>query len=317
VVARVFALGLSGVAMQACADSYVPAKWANFTKVEGQPLPVPDQWLQDEEARVAHNLKLPSSVPQPVPFDFDAASRKAWLPRTPKVAVQYFNHLCQTEAGEWIFKKERNVEGIYFARPQKAPTSDVMADPYGPEMPWIQRVFILQSDNKALDQGRWFIQPPLYNYRFVEQPHRSVEWQKYINQPYVRLDGYTRERARDQNGKLTDYYKDKDPMQATGVAAPTARYGYTWRGLRRERDREYGIAGGELLIYDLHTKEVLAARRQFLIAGKNPRGKGEAMWEVAASCAQTRSSGLSGEFTQFAFDVLETIEPSRTGNKQK
>lgn len=292
---------------------YTPVKWERFVKVEGQPLPVPEQWLQDEEARIAHSLKLPDAVPKPVPFDFDKAWWKAKLPGSPAVKVQYFNHLCSTEAGEWIFKKVENVEGLYFARPQSGPfKSGYFTDPYGPEMPWMERVLLLTGE-KLRRQGGRFVQPPHYNYRFVEQPKRDVPWQKNIAEPYVRLFGYTTEPAPDHTGKLTRFLRDKTPMQIVGIQQPTARYGYTWRGIRRDRDREHRIAGGEIVIYDLHTREILGVRRQFLITGKNPRGEDEAVWEVAASCMNKPSNGLGTEFTQFAFDVLQTIEPSTTG----
>lgn len=292
-------------------ERYVPAKWTTFVKVEGQSEPVPEQWLQDAEARIAHSLKLPNTVPRSVPFDFKAASWHSWMPGKPTVARQYFHHLCATEAGEWVFKRVEKVDGLYFARPQKEPTSDLMADPYGPEMPWIQRRFMLQADTLH-DQGSAFIEQPRSNYRFVEQPRRPTEWQSSIQAPYVRLFGYTRERARDQSGRLTDHFRQETPMQVIGIPELTARYGYTWRGLKREQDREHGIAGGELLIYEVGTGEVLAVRRQFLIAGRNKRGKGRAMWEIAASCPQVQAHPDVGEFSQFAFDVLQTPEPSTT-----
>jgi hypothetical protein len=316
---RVVALFSSAVfSTSLYAETYEPVQWNEFVKVEGQSEPVPKQWLDSDEARIAYSLKLPESVSKPQPFDFDKAKWQAWIPGKPKVAVQYFDHLCKTEAGEWIFKKVQNVEGLYFARPQGTPTTDLLTDPYGPEAPWIQRNFILQSDN-AHDHGVKFVQPPLYNYRYVEQPRRNVPWQAEIREPYIRLFGYTREAvpvplvyqvAPDSRDWYS--YRDKDPMQVTGISKPTARYGHTWRGLHRARDREFGIAGGEVLIYDLQTKEVLAVRRQFLIAGRNPRGPGKAMWEVAARCPQLPAYHDSGEFTQFAFDVLQSIEPSST-----
>jgi hypothetical protein len=307
-------LGACATGNCANASDYTPVKWTRFVQVEGQSEPIPEQWLQDPEAKIAHSLKLPDSVPKPVPFDFSKAYRKSWLPGTPKQSVQYFNHLCSTEAGEWIFRKVQNVEGFYFARPQGEPTTDTMTDPYGPEMPWIQRFFLLRGDYEPLDQARWLIQPPLYNYRFVEQPRRNTKWQAGIQEPYVRLFGYTRGYFV-KPGQVVADWNEKTPMQVIGIPALTARYGYTWRGLRRERDREFGIAGGELLIYDLKTQEVLAVRRQFLIASHNPRGEGKAMWEVAGSCPQRPSDGLSTDFNKFAFDVLETIEPSTTGRK--
>lgn len=310
----VIAVALIALASAANAsDPYVPVKWTEFVKVEGQSEPVPAQWLTDAEAKIAYSLKLPDSVPKAVPFNFTKAYWWSWLPGTPKQSVQYFDHLCSTEAGEWIFKKVSKVEGFYFSRPQGAPTTDTLTDPYGPEMPWIQRAFLLTGDSLKW-QGAWFIQPPIYNYRFHEQPRRETTWQADIKEPYVRLFGYKREFFV-KPGQVVADWNEREPMQVIGIPALTTKYGYTWRGLKRARDREHGIAGGELLIYDLQTKEVLAVRRQFLIASHNPRGAGKAMWEVAASCPKSPSNGLTGEFTQFAFDVLETIEPSTTGNK--
>ena len=149
--------------------------------------------------------------------------------------------------------------------------------------------------------------------RGAAAPRREV--QEGIKTPYVRLFGYTRVPALDQNGKPTATLNEKTPMQVVGTTERSAKYGYTWRGLRRPRDRDHGVAGGELLIYDLSTREVLAMRRQFLISGRNPRGEGKAMWEVAASCQQSPSNGLGAEFSQFAFDVLQTTEPSTTRGK--
>ena len=311
-------VALAALALAALAQKYGVGQrnkepqvhWEHFVPVAGQPLPVPQQWLQDPEAKIAHSLKLPDSVPKPVPFDFSKAYRKSWLPGTPKQSVQYFNHLCSTEAGEWIFRKVQNVEGFYFARPQDEPTTDTMTDPYGPEMPWIQRFFLLKGDYKPLEQARWLIQPPLYNYRFVEQPRRNTKWQAGIQEPYVRLFGYTRGYFV-KPGQVVADWNEKTPMQVIGIPALTARYGYTWRGLRRERDREFGIAGGELLIYDLETREVLAVRRQFLIAFKNPRGEGKALWEIAARCNQIHPKVSVSEISEFALEILQTTEPSR------
>jgi hypothetical protein len=284
----------------------------DLVKVSGQIEPVPAEWLADEEARIAYSLALPDELPQLVPYNFEQPLwERVWFNAHKKASVRYFNHLCSTEAGQWVFRKVQDVEGLYFARPQGAPAGDMLTNPYEPESPWIQRAFQLTGDSLKW-QGAWFIQPPIYNYRFVEQPRRDVPWQADLKEPYVRLFGYTTERERDYQGDLVDSFKQSTPMQVAGIPAVTARYGYTWRGLKRAQDREHGIAGGELLIYDLRTKEVLAVRRQFLIASHNPRGAGKAMWEVAARCPKLPEGPGHGEFTQLAFDVLETTQPSIT-----
>jgi len=297
--------------LASCSPGTTTTEWTELVATEGQENPIPKAWLQDEEARIAHALKLPSGVPKPVPFNFEKARWRAWLPGVPGTAVQYFSHLCANEAGEWVFKTVKDVKGLYFARPQGAPSSEMLRDPYGPEMPWIQRIFVLQGD-RAHDWGTWFIQPPISNYKFVEQPRRDVRWQASIEEPFVRLHGYTRKPTLDQNGKPTIYFSDAAPMKVDGIAQPTATYGYTWRGIVRAQDRANGIGGGELIIYDLRTKEVLAVRRQFLVTGRNPRGRGDAAWEVAASCRMPGANTVGLEFKQFAFDVLQTTEPSTT-----
>ena len=305
---------------QASSQAYVPMKWTRFMQVAGQSEPVPEQWLYDEESRIAHSLVLPAVVPKPVPYKFEASlfgDGPGVLSSHRQRAIAYFDHLCKTEAGEWIVKTVPNVDGFYFARPRgrDKPTSDLMADPYGPEMPWIERVFLLKSED-LMRQGAWFIEPPFSNYLFVEQPRREVSWQSSTSASFVRIFGYSVEPALDPRSLPTTSFKQKTPMQVVGIPNVTARYGYTWRGLKREQDRESGIAGGELLIYDRHTNEVIAARRQFLFSQGSRRTGEKVAWETAMRCPQL-PAGLGGaEFTRFVLTVLETPEPSLLRNKK-
>ena len=304
---------LLSLLLTSCSPAPGPKEWTDLVETAGQEQPIPQVWLQDAEARAAHALKLPGKVPRPVPFDFENARWRAWLPNVPSVAAQYFLHLCEREAGEWIVRTVNDVEGLYFARPQGAPSRETLADPYGPEMPWVQRLFVLQRD-KAHDWGTWFIQPPIYNYRFVEQPRRDVTWQVHIEEPYIRIFGYTRGFFA-KDGQVVAAWNERTPMRVDGIAQLTARYGYTWRGIVRPQDRKYGIAGGEVIIYDLRTKEVLGVRRQFLMTKKSSREPGDAAWEIAASCRMPGANTVGLEFAQFAFDVLQTTEQSTTKAK--
>lgn len=296
-------------------DPSPPPEWSNLIRTEGQTQPVPAHWLTDEEARIAHSLKLPDVVSKPVPFDFTKAWLRSWLPNAQSVGLQYFNHLCATEAGEWIFRRIDGVDGIYFARPQAPPTDDLLRDRYGPEMPWIQRVFQLQGD-KPYDSGAWFIQPPLYNFRYVEQPRRQVQWQADISEAYIRVFGYTTKFVRNADGSQSRYFYHDKPMEVQGISHLTATYGYTWRGIKRLQDRENGIAGGEILIYDRMSMSPLAVRRQFAYTRPHFRGQGTAAWLTAARCPQLMTRDAVGiEFSQFAFDVLRTVPPSTTKGK--
>jgi len=78
-----------------------PAKMPESSRVlvstEGQAFPVPQEWLTDEEARIAHSLRLPDAVPRPVPYDFSQPLwERKWFGAHDKQAVRYWRHLCAT-----------------------------------------------------------------------------------------------------------------------------------------------------------------------------------------------------------------------------
>jgi hypothetical protein len=56
-------------------------------------------------------------------------------------------------------------------------------------------------------------------------------------------------------------------MNIEEVSTLKSRYGYTWRGIELPHARELGIVGGELIVMDLHSNEVLAVRRGFIRSG--------------------------------------------------
>lgn len=302
-----------------------PSDWAHKVRTKGQPTPVPEAWLKTPESRVAHDLVLPDVVPRPVPFDFGAAKWRALVPGQPSVARQYFEHLCKTEMGDWYFEKAKDVAGVYFARPRMSMasvTSQYLTDPYGMEMPWIERMLYLGGDSPESQAG-WFISPPHKNYEFVEQPRQGFGWELKITEPYVRLFGLTKEKLRDKAyfgtkaaRWLWHFYRQKTPMQYMGVAIPSAQYGYTWRGVSRTNDRKYGISGGEIIIYDLRRKNVMAVRRMFIKANQDALSKGEAFWEMAEVCRGGVYSHVGQDFKQFAYDVIPSKIKSSTHEKE-
>src|SRR5215510_13873626 len=87
-----------------------PYKWTKFVQVDGQPEPVPEQWVSTSEGKFAHSIKIPNPVPK------DSGYRSGMS------SEEYFKHLCEKEAGEFIFKTVDNVDGFYFMRPPKWPT---------------------------------------------------------------------------------------------------------------------------------------------------------------------------------------------------
>jgi hypothetical protein len=248
----------------------------------------------------AHSLKLPDSVPKPAPFDFAKAKLTALKPGNPSVSDQYFEHLCKTEAGECIFKTVENVEGVFQMRPRpKTDDTDLDFDRYRLEEPtgigWSGDNNNYNNDESALD----FIQPMAGKYRFLEQPKRGETGKIF------RL-------VRKQNDNPPDRYSNGYP---TGIGGSyfrvpwmsvmvedtqrLARYGFTWRGIKRDQDREFAIASGEYIILDVQTNEVLAVWRQFKKSGQSKRHQSGIAWSNAKSCPMK-----AWTHTQFVMSVL-------------
>jgi hypothetical protein len=94
------------------------------------------------------------------------------------------------------------------------------------------------------------------------------------------------------------------PMQVVGVEVPTANYAMTWRGIRRPRDRELSIAGGELIIYDRVTREVISASRTFQIAKRDMTRDFGAVWITAPTCSENKMRNGGLDFSDYSQRVL-------------
>ncbi|MEW6246285.1 MAG: hypothetical protein AB1555_06180 [Nitrospirota bacterium] len=174
--------------------------------------------LATEEGRFAHSIKIPNPVPE----------HSGYKPgMTPQ---EYFEHLCKTEAGEFIYKTVEHVEGVYQMRPRESATDyelqhlHAMEDPYG-----------YVTEGAAIDVRYSFVNPS--RFKFLE----NAATRKADNSEarYTRYLGYD---ARDLKSMMVEH-----------ASSLKSRYGYTWRGIRRPHDRELGIAGGELIVQDVQT----------------------------------------------------------------
>jgi hypothetical protein len=244
---------LAAAALPACSDEASGSPWTKFVQVAGQPDPVPEQWVSTPEGKFSHSIVIPNPVPK------DSGYRPGMSSK------EYFEHLCKTEAGEFIFKKVEGVKGFYFMRPPTRPTDDDLKDRYKLEAPDIERTFQLVGKGPK-ERAKIFVAPPFNLFSFVEEPGEHSP-DKSTN--YVRSWGYWAGRA---------------PMQSDVVDTLESNYGVTWRGIRRGRDREHAFAGSEWIVLDLRTREVLAVMRNFGLTGRT-RGTKEGIWWLnALSC---------------------------------
>ena len=220
-----------------------PYKWTKFVPVEGQPEPVPIEWVSTPEGRFAQSIKIPNPVPKDSGY-------KWWMS-----SKDYFLHLCEKEAGEFVYKRADNVDGLLFLRPPERPTDYDLMDRYKLEAPSFERVFQAYRPNIS-NRGAMFVEPPFNNFSFYEEPSP---------------DGHGFLRGSETDRKLPRL------NQVNPVEQPVSRYAITWRGLRRPHDREKGIAGTEVIVIDRQTNDVMSVWREVGITGKT-RGARDGIW---------------------------------------
>src|SRR6185436_5038629 len=212
--------------------------------------------LATEEGRFAHSIKIPNPVPA------DSGYKPGMTPE------QYFEHLCRTEAGEFIYKTVENVEGVYQSRPRKMSTEYELHHLYA-----LEDLYGYTDAEASRPEGR-YSSPS--RYKFYETPdlaHQESESRKqYLHPSYFSVP--------DSNAVLARYFgydgRNQNTMRKEYASKRQSRYGYVWRGISRPHDREMGITGGEFLVLDIETNEVLAVRRGYvrddIEKGKEIRG---------------------------------------------
>lgn len=197
--------------------------------------------LATEEGRFAHSIKIPNPVPADSGYKPSMTSE------------QYFDHLCKTEAGEFIYKTAENVEGVFQMRPRPAVSYEANhlyapEDPYGGPYGSNQPEF-------------WFVGPNRYQYfESSDLLRRGPGGLKDFTHPsYLGVPP--------GGAKIARYFghdgRHEKTMQKEFDTARKSRYGYTWRGISRPSDREIGVAGSELIVLDLETNEVLGVHRGY------------------------------------------------------
>lgn len=108
--------------------------------------------LATEEGRFAHSIKIPNPVPE------DSGYKPGMTPQ------EYFEHLCKTEAGEFIYKTVENVEGLLQLRLRENPTDYELEHLYAMEDPYGHSVGVRDHPEE------YFVQPAIGRYQFLEIP---------------------------------------------------------------------------------------------------------------------------------------------------
>lgn len=266
-------------------------RWTKFTTVQGQPDPVPIEWVSTPEGAFAHSIVVPKPVPK------DSGHRPGMT------ADEYFEHLCKTQAGEFIYKTVDNVEGFYFMRPPNRPAYKDLMDRFKLEDPYTERSYQLTIDGLPYRPAE-FVNPPFSLYKYVEEPRRLVAWQAHINTQFVKFSGYRQSPAR--------------PMKIEEITSISSKYGYIWRGVRRSEDRQNRIAGSELIVIDTHSLEVVGVLRNFAMSPKMRDTPDGIWWLNAITCSQFEydyRDNLGKQIYGFIKKVLRPMQEDDMGSK--
>ncbi|TKS63674.1 MAG: hypothetical protein EWM73_01202 [Nitrospira sp.] len=251
--------------------------------------------LATEEGRFAHSIKIPNPVPEDSGYKPGMTSQ------------EYFDHLCKTEAGEFIYKTVENVEGLYMMRPRKEATDDELSHLYTLEDPYGHVLGVSRRPEE------YFVQPAIGKYKFLELPPEPnkvptdrAKYRRFYRDPTAHPG---REYATAIDGRFV-----RVPYIVASETPDIRKslYGFTWRGITRPHDQELGIRGGELIILDLQTNEALAVRRGFIRSG-NVRNNMTGFWWLTGQVCP----GAGGKMDHlFIKEVLKPItEQSLPGGK--
>jgi hypothetical protein len=250
-----------------------PNRWTSFAKVAGHANEIPDVWLLTEAGKQAHALALPNGLSKPVPFDFMKARWRALNPIADhdSVSRQYWKHLCDTEAGQFIFKTVKGVDGLAYMR--RSPVPDESAadeDPWLYEAPAVEITEVRKSTIYIADR---YIDAPWATYARVEMPD-------LLGQRWERLS------MTDRGPLAIKESRRESVWDFEQIDKPSERFALTWRGIHRIRDREHRIAGSEIIVFDRTNGEVLAVVRDFALGAETGKFKYRIAWRNLRKCPQ-------------------------------
>lgn len=194
-------------------------------------------------------------------------------------AEAYFKELCEKEEGDFVFRTVEGVEGIKIMRPKLKFTGVDLWDEVG-----------APSAGLFVDQNNGL-------YKFVDAVELIVGSATKTQVVHYFID------PRLPHGK-PPYGEAR-----LTIAKSKARYGFTHRNSPLE-NRELGIKGGEIILLDLETNEVLGLRRLF--------AKLEFIKPMSAQIMQStpcRLLGTKDSNNRFIAKILKPVTPIKGSEK--
>lgn len=224
-----------------------PQDWRTEATVTtaGQRYPVPERWLRTAAGRFAHSVELPS--PHGVSDVYRAGMS----------GLEYFQALCEAEAGEFYFAEVSNVAGFRIDRPQSKHPSGYR------DLVFHTNEWSLLSFRSAGELAETFSK----QYAYIEIRSSNGNGSVFLN-----FSGISR--------------------PAKVVDKPTAPYLVTWRGIRRPNDWEHGIYGQEIIVVSLDPQKATAVKR--LLTRYEPYGTKDARDVFPRPCPNDEGRMMGG-----------------------
>ena len=163
-----------------------------------------------------------------------------------------------------------------------------LEDPYNAYETLSQESYVNPRYADAVKKRGFKLYKPDQNYKFLEKPIPVQIQNPADGAKYLRYTKPNTEKLVFESGQYM-YPRDQQPkLIEERVKELQSQYGFTWRGITRPHDREFGIVGGEVIVLDLQTNEVLAVRRGYTVSlGKTPETVAGIWWLSAAKCPAT------------------------------
>jgi hypothetical protein len=257
-----------------------------------------EKWQDTESGRFAHSLQYEDKLAKPVPYTFTEGKDYR------QESIDYFEHLCKTEGKDYIYKTVTGVDTIAQLRSFEIPFERQNNPNWGPQSyrfhPYALEspVFFNENLGGLIDNMKQNKEPLskvsfdairrfyALGYSGYEVVFNNAEIYQY-NRDYKKASSLDRKiLSQEEIDILINSVSKNNNL--------ISKYGFTWKGFSRPQDRDYGIAGGDLIILDLITNEIIAIQRTF----------------IKGSIQRNSSSGLNWEgvgcFEQYKNHLLHT-----------
>ena len=213
------------------------------------------------ESAFAHSIKLPP--PHDKPKDVYKSNMSS---------EEYFKALCETEAGEWVFRRVEGVKQIRFERPFRTFPSGYQSIVYYTGEP---------SELAYREPEDYFVKEPLGKYAYLAY-RVNVNTLSQGSRLLYRV--VERSALADTSSSATN----STSYQVSETSEPRGEHGVVWRGIKRTAAfAEHAIEGHEVIVFEIASSRVLAFRRvffQFFQESSGPRQ--DPRFAYARACQQ-------------------------------